>query len=333
MKKVNVINEIVKGKPLSISKEISEWISESDSNQEEYIRFKNLWALLQQGNKMDSKYIAKDFKIVRSKIDKKQKKYSLYSLLKYAALIFLAIMGGYFIATIKNNLPRLSHEITQNEIFVPNGNRSQIVLPDGSEVWLSNGSKIMYPDFFSGDTRIVKLEGEAYFKVTHDAEKPFIVNVGEQRIRVLGTEFSVVAYPNDNLLQVDLVTGKVQFEVKRGFEKYNSYVLNPLHSLVFDKTSGNLTSMEIPDSFYKYWMEGMYEFENEKLGSLAKKIERIYGVEIIFDDENMKNELKFTGAFFIDSNIYTIIETFKRASNTPFEYTINKNKIHLKYKK
>jgi transmembrane sensor len=326
----NIINEIIKGKSLVCSKELFIWVQQSDENQKEYIRYKNLWAMLQIGKKMDSKYIAKDYKLVKRQIHRIPQKIRFLNLVKYAAIIIISITCGNFI----NTLNTLQKKIAVNEISVPNGNRSLIVLPDGSNVWLTNGSKIIYPESFTGNTRNVKLEGEAYFKVSHNEERPFIVNLGEQRVKVLGTEFSIIAYPDDNIVQVDLVSGKVQLDINEegGFEKYKSYVLRPLHSIVLDKTSENLKNLEIPDSFYKYWQEGIYKFKEETFENLAKRIERIYGMEIIFESQNIR-EQKFTGAFFIDSNIYTIIETFKRASKTPFEYTIDKNQIYLKPKK
>lgn len=330
MKKKDLIDEITKRKVL-LSEELFDWIQRSGDNLYEYIRYKNLWAIIQQGKEMDAKYIAKDYKIVKQKINRHSGKFKFPNFLKYAAIIIIAITCGYFFNSLNILSPK---KVAVNEVLVPNGNRSLIILPDRSKVWLTNGSKIIYPESFSGNTRNVKLEGEAYFKVTHNMEKPFIVNIGEQRVKVLGTQFSIVAYPNDNTVQVDLVKGKVEFDINKGnnFETYKSIILNPLHSVVLDKTSGNLKNLRIPDSFYKYWQEGIYEFENETFEALAKKIERLYSVKVIFENQEIKKQ-KFTGAFFIDSNIYTIIETFKRASKTPFEYTIDKNQIYLKLKK
>ena len=326
MKRKNLIDEITKRKGLQFSDELFDWIQQSDDNLNEYIRYKNLWALLQHGKELDSKYIINDYKIVKQKIHRHSKKIKFLNPLKYAAIIIVAIMCGYYF----NTLNLLHKEVSVNEVFVPNGNRSLIVLPDGSKVWLTNGSKIIYPESFTGNTRNVKLEGEAFFKVTQNIKNPFIVNVGEQRVKVLGTEFAVIAYTKDNTVQVDLVSGKVEFDVKKeNSNTYKSYTLNPLHSLVFDKLSGNLKDLKIPGSFYKYWQEGIYEFKDETFEDLTKKIERLYSVEVIFENQNIRTQ-KFTGAFFIDSNIYTIIETFKRASKTPFDYTIDKNKIHIK---
>ena len=238
----------------------------------------------------------------------------------------VALIGGYFIHSLTIN-----EKMAMNEIYVPRGNRTSVVLPDGSKVWLTNNSKLIYPDNFKGKTRDVQLMGEAFFTVSHDAKKPFIVKLGEHRVKVLGTKFSVVAYPQDNTIQVDLVSGKVQMDIseRKGTNHYKSVVLKPLHSFVLNKTSGKLSRSKISVSFFKYWQEGVYQFEGETFVSLAKKIERIFGVEIIFENELIKNRT-FTGTFNIDDNIYTMMKVFRHATGKPFDFKVEGNKIYIK---
>ncbi len=326
MEKENLIGEIVRSESLIHSKELITWIKESDENRKEYIRYKNSWALLQRGREMDEKQINKDFTTIKAHIHKSKSRFHFQNFIKYAAIVVLAIIGGYFIHSLN-----LNQEITMNEIAVPNGNRTSIILPDGTKAWLTNGSKLIYPQHFNGKTRDVQLFGEAFFTVTHNAKKPFIVQLGKHRVKVLGTEFSVVSYPQDNTIQVDLISGKVQMDVQNGNEKgsYKSFILEPLHSLVLDKTSGKLNQSKIPDSFFKYWQDGVYQFQDESFVSLAVKIERIFGVEIIFEDEPIKNRT-FTGTFNINDNIYTMMEVFRRASSKPFNFRIERNKIYIK---
>ncbi len=326
MKKEEVIERIIKNESSHRFKELLSWIQESEKNRNEFIQYKNVWALLQRGKEMDKKYVEEDYKHVKARINKDKNKFVINKFIKYAAIIVVALISGYLL-----NTKTLPHNIAVNEISVPNGNRSLIVLPDGSKVWLTNGSKIIYPDHFTGKSRNVELQGEAFFTVSHDENKPFFVHLGKHRVKVLGTEFSVLAYPEDNIIQVDLVSGKVELDVKETNRagNYKSYSLNPLHSLVLDKTSGNLEHSEIPDSFYKYWQEGVFEFKNEPFENLAKKMERIYSVKIILED-SILNHSTFTGAFHIESNVYTIMETFKRASSTPFEYNIDNDHIYVK---
>lgn len=326
MDKEKVIEKISKRARLADSKDLLNWVGQSNENHKEYIRYKNLWALLQQGKEMDNKHIEEGLRNVKSKILKSNKSFVFKEVIKYAAVIMFALISGYFI-----QLLTLNKDIAMNEISVPKGNRTSIILPDGSEAWLTNGSKLIYPDNFKGKTRDVQLMGEAFFTIAHNAKKPFMVKLGEHRVKVLGTEFSVLAYPQDNTIQVDLVSGKVQMDVYngKGSENYKSVVLQPSHSLVLDKTSGKLSKSKIPDGFFKYWQEGIYRFKDESFISLAKKINRIFGVELIFEDEIIKNRT-FTGTFNIDDNIYTMMEVFKQASGEPFDFRVKRNKIYIK---
>ncbi|NQU53734.1 MAG: FecR family protein [Bacteroidetes bacterium] len=326
MDKEKVIEKISKGEKLTDSKELLNWVEQSEENKKEYIRYKNLWALLQRGKEMEPNQIKEGLQNVKSKIHKSNKSFFFNEVLKYAAIIVFALIGGYFIHSIT-----LNEEIAMNEISVPKGNRTSIILPDGSKAWLTNGSKLIYPDNFKGKTRDVQLMGEAFFTIAHNAKRPFIVKLGEHRVKVLGTEFSVVAYPQDNTIQVDLISGKVQMDVSdgTGSNNYKSAVLQPSHSLVLDKTSGKLSKSKIPDSFFKYWQEGMYQFKEESFVNLAKKIDRIFGVELIFEDEIIKKRT-FTGTFNIDDNIYTMMEVFRHASGEPFNFHVERNKIFIK---
>lgn len=326
MDKEKVIKKISKGEALTDSKELLGWVNQSEENQKTYIRYKNLWALLQRGKEMDAKYIEEGLRNVKSKINRSNKRFSFINVFKYAAIIVVVFIGGFMLNTLRFNT-----EISMNEIVVPKGNRSSVILPDGTKVWLSNDSKLTYPENFKGKSREVKLEGEAFFNVTHNEKKPFIVNVGENRIKVLGTEFSVIAYPGDETIQADLVAGKIQFDINTGIgtNNYKSFIIKPSHSLVYNKTTGKLYEKRIPDGFYDYWQKGTYRFKDEKFESLAKKIKRIYSVEIVFEDETLKERL-FTGTFNIDDNIYTLMEVFKRASRKEISYYRERDKIYIK---
>jgi ferric-dicitrate binding protein FerR (iron transport regulator) len=206
-----------------------------------------------------------------------------------------------------------------------------MILPDGSKVWLSNNSKIKYPTEFKGKTRELALTGEAYFEVSHNKEKPFIVNIGKNRIKVLGTKFSVSSYPEDNLVRADLISGKIQFDIYAGKDAFKSFLVKPMQGLVFDKTSRKLSESKIPDGFYDYWHKGIYQFQNETLKRLAVKIDRIYNTEIIFEDARLQNK-RFSGIISIDDNIFTFIEAIKSTSIDPIEYRYEKNKLYIKIK-
>lgn len=334
MEQEQIISRLVAGETLTTSRELREWVTQSEENRMEYVRLLNTLALLQEGREMDTQYINEGFLKVRARLKsygtlKTPAETRLLPLfLRYAAIVLLAILSGYF---LHNYLPRQESQAL-NEISVPRGNRSLVKLPDGSKVWLANGSRLFYPDRFHGKTRSVSLEGEAFFTVAKDDQKPFIVSIGDARVQVLGTEFSVVAYPGDNLTQIDLVSGSVRFDFPDNKGVYHTCLLDPLFSLVFDKSSGDLRKTPIVDSFYKYWQNGVFEFRNETFGTLAIKMERIYSVKISLEDSSLSHTT-FTGAFHIDSNVFTIMETFRRASSVPFEYIIDKDQIQIKHVK
>jgi ferric-dicitrate binding protein FerR (iron transport regulator) len=326
MNQEKLIESISKGKTIADSKELYDWVSQSEENEKQYIRHKNLWAILQRGNEMDSGSINRGYTQVKQSINKSNSKFFGTSILKYAAVIAVALLCGYLL----NSIPAKT-ELAINEIVVPKGNRMSVVLPDGTKVWLSNGTTLKYPEHFNEETREVELEGEGFFEVSHDKEHPFIVNVGENRIKVLGTKFAVVAYPEDNTIRAELVSGKIQFDIRQSDNSITSLEVKPQHSLVFVKTSGKIFEKRIPEGFYDYWQYGTYTFKDESLASLAQKIERIYNVEIIFESECLKQRL-FTGTFNIDDNIYTLMEVFKKASGKPFEYRQEKGQIYVKIK-
>lgn len=329
MEKEKLISYISSNQAINSYPDILEWINATAENKEEYIRYKNLWALMQHGNDMPDAKILEALSNVRKKNNRMKQPLWYFNFLKYAAIVAIALSVGYLIRTEDFN-----NVIAMNEVSVPKGNRTSITLPDGTKAWLNNGTKLTYPAEFNGKNREVKLVGEGYFEVSHDKAHPFIVKIGDNQIKVLGTKFAVTAYPNDKFIKTELVSGQIQFDVKEGNQtnKFHSYLVNPSQSLVFDKSSGKISESKIADGFYNYWIKGVYQFKDETFEELAKKIERIYNVEVTFKDASLKKTL-FSGIFKIDDNIYTLMEVFERATGEPFTYTHNGNHIYIELKK
>ena len=328
MNQEEILNEIISNKELIDSPLLLSWIQESKDNHDAFIAYKNRQALLQTGAEMSEQDILKDLRVVKKAFGK-SKSYSLKNtFLKYAVILALVIIGGYaYHLTSINPSP----QITMNEISVPKGSRSHILLPDGSEVVLINGSKVVYQSSFNKKMREVYLEGEAYFIIAHDRANPFKVHLGDHEIEVLGTEFLVTAYPQDELLKVDLVTGRVTMNVaksKHG-DFYDSYSLEPCENLVLNTTNRNVQVEKNKDDFYRFWKEGEYRFNKESFGSLAHKLERIYRLPIKFEDQALES-CEFTGAFYANSTIVSILDVFQKASSIPFEYKIINKVIYIK---
>ena len=328
MEQEEILNEIISNKELIDSPLLLAWIQESEDNRDAFIAYKNRHALLWTGAEMSEQDILKDLKVVKNATRKSRSHSIKRTFLKYAAILALVVIGGYvYQLTFINS----STQLSMSEVSVPEGSRSRILLNDGSEVILVNGSKVVYQSSVKNKTREVVLEGEAYFIVAHDKSNPFKVYVGEHEVEVLGTEFLVTAYPQDELLQVDLVTGKVKMNVATSThgDNYDSYLMEPYEKLLLNKSNRNVDVQKNQDDFYKFWKEGEYRFNKESFDSLARKLERIYRLSIKFKDQALES-CEFTGAFYANSTIVSILDVFQKASSIDFEYTIENNEVYIK---
>ncbi len=136
-------------------------------------------------------------------------------LTRVAAILLLPIIAFLFYTLSEKNIASINYAnmaVDSIEIIAPIGSRAVVQLSDGSEVHLNFGSKLKYPQFFAGETREVILEGEGFFNVAHNPEKPFIVKTKQINIKALGTAFNVMAYRNDDEIETTLVNGKVVLE-------------------------------------------------------------------------------------------------------------------------
>lgn len=313
-------------------KALIEWINSSATNKQVFSQIKDLWNHKQDQTNNSQAIVAFDKLINRIKFaevaqsnSRIQKiSFRINQFVKYAAIVFFILSFGYL------SYYYLNAEHAKDEfctILVPKGNKSEVVLPDGSKIWLNNNSKLTYPKKFNNSERKVELIGEAYFEIQRNANIPFIVQTSDVSIRVLGTKFNVCAYPNDKFIETTLISGKVTVQPNENPETES--ILKPGESLTFDKISNHTTINQVDTKFYTYWMKGEFVFKDEKFETLARRIERIYNVEITFEDQSLK-EKTYTGDFKVDDNIYTILEIFKRSTTEPIEYNTDRNKITIR---
>jgi ferric-dicitrate binding protein FerR (iron transport regulator) len=208
----------------------------------------------------------------------------------------------------------------------------KLVLPDSTSIWLNNETRFKYASNYGSGNRQVELSGEAYFDVRHDKKHPFVVRVGNQHIRVLGTKFSVNAYPDNRIIETSLISGSVIFGSNNKIDGKLDHLLEPGYSLYYDKVNNSISKSKIQSSFYSYWENGVYSFKDESLESLSVKIKRIFNVEVVFGDEFLKQKT-YTGTISINDNIFNFMEAIRRTSVEPIEYKFNKNIIYVKLKK
>ena len=206
-----------------------------------------------------------------------------------------------------------------NELVVPVGGECHVLLDDGTEVWLNADSKLKYPIAFSGESREVILSGEAYFDVKKDA-RPFVVSLECGDITVLGTSFGVSAYPGYPNYTT-LVKGSVRFTSLR----QEQVVLTPGEQAIVD-ISGTLEKRNVDVEEFVGWKDGMFIFKDKPLAEIMKILERWYGVNVIFQDERLK-ELEYTGSLARYDSINTFLQLLEKLKE--IRYEIKKNTIIL----
>ncbi|NQU88299.1 MAG: FecR family protein, partial [Mariniphaga sp.] len=166
-----------------------------------------------------------------------------------------------------------------------------IILPDGTIVTLNSDTKLFYPKQFEGNSREVKISGEAFFNVTPNPDKPFIINAGNTQIKVLGTSFNVYAYPGSQTVEVIVETGKVQVlnPTQTIQNTENEVFLDPGDKATFFKKEKVLTKNKNDDPNYNAWKTYNLVFEESKLSYVFQVLEKTYHVEIQTDDPEIEN--------------------------------------------
>ncbi|HAZ02577.1 MAG: hypothetical protein A2W90_07845 [Bacteroidetes bacterium GWF2_42_66] len=202
-----------------------------------------------------------------------------------------------------------SKKALQNTLVVPRGGEYSLVLSDGTQVCVNSMSKLVFPVHFTGNTREVSLEGEAYFKVQKDAKHPFVVNINGMQIKVLGTSFNVKAYQDEQNVYTTLVEGAVKISPLGPSDK--EWLLNPDQQAVFDKTSVGVEIRDVDASQYIQWALGKYVFTNQSLDEIMKTLSRWYDFTYSFRDESLK-AIRFEGGLNKYESIDPILDIISK---------------------
>jgi transmembrane sensor len=224
------------------------------------------------------------------------------------------------------NLVQENTPTSFNQMIVPFGKRSSLELSDGTKIWLNSGSKLVYAPVFNGDTREVFLEGEAYFEVAKNADKPFYVRTDAFKIKVIGTKFNVKAYKDENMYHTVLAEGKISMKVNdQLFSK--EVTLAPYEKSSFLRNSDSFQISKVDDvRKYTSWIHGYLEFDKENLTDVLKSISRYYNIPI---DIETINQLKIvSGKLDLKTEPDRILNGLARLSNTHF---IKKNGKYVFY--
>lgn len=212
--------------------------------------------------------------------------------MRYAAVVTLLVSVGYF--SFKGGQSDVESAFGDIVIEAPQGSRTQMMLPDGTKVWLNAGSRMSYSQGFGYAVRIVRLVGEGYFEVVHNEQLPFSVESDDVRVKVLGTKFNFRDYPTDAEATVALTEGSVAMNsVKYPAE---DRLLKPGQRAMVDKRTGQIHVEGYETSKATQWTNGRLTFDGEPLQEIVRTLERSYNVEIAIADNSLL-PLRFYGDF------------------------------------
>lgn len=203
-----------------------------------------------------------------------------------------------------------------NILTVPRGGEFFLTLADGTGVWLNSGTTLRYPVQFASGKREVELDGEAYFEVASDVQKPFQIITGEQVVEVTGTSLNISSYADEEMISTTLVTGRVH--VFLASDPAVSENLWPSHQSVFNKASKSLSQAKVNVDEHIAWKEGWFRFEDQDLSGMMKTLSRWYDVNVTFQDKSAM-DIKFTGSIRRYENFEEILEIIERTREVHFE--------------
>ena len=207
------------------------------------------------------------------------------------------------------------------EMANPMGMRSSIVLSDGTRVILNAGTTLSYPAAFVSNQREVKVNGEAFFEVSHDKDHPFIVSAENVKVKVLGTKFNVKAYKEDDHIEVTLTEGKVGVGL-RGH--HDMMYISPGQQALFNKMKQSFSKYEVNLDYYTSWKEGKFYFKSVTFLEIAKQLERRFNVHISVEPAKLQRTV-FSGDFVRGENLEQILRIITADKRT--DYTMRGDSI------
>lgn len=233
-----------------------------------------------------------------------------------AATIAL-LLSSYF---IYDNQFRIPEDIA---VAVEKGDKSKVILPDGSTVWLNATSQISYNTDFNLKNRTVKLDGEAFFDVKHDENNPFIVNLGQIEVKVLGTQFNVKYYEGEDSIDISLVEGKIDvYDTKKRLLAN----INPNQKLIYNKTNSKWNVQACDSQLDRLWTDNILKFENASIQEVVIKLERWYGVNINIEPSDKDFRIGLTIKSESLNETLQLIKTM-----IPIDYTISEEEVYMSF--
>lgn len=214
-----------------------------------------------------------------------------------------------------------------NTLKIPVGGEYLLTLSDGTKIWLNSQTTLRYPVSFNGTERNVYLEGEAFFEVAPNKQRPFnVVTSHNVKVEVLGTSFNVRAYKDEEKIETVLEEGKVKMS-----KDSESVILEPGTLAAYKEESGEFSTQTVNIELFTAWRNGNYVFENTNINDILNTLSRWYGIEISYADSEVKS-LVFSGSFKKYNKLENLLKAMEASGSIVFDITGNKIIVSSKKK-
>jgi len=273
---------------------LEKWLRQSDENQQIFDDYRKIWEL--QPTATDIKINTNAaWQKVENRIAADAPATSLSR--KIRPIFYLSAIAATVLLLLGVYLLLIDNQPNQIEFFANQNTSEPMILPDNSQVFLNNGSKVTFPEHFTGKMRNLALDGEAFFVVTPDPTKPFIVKVGDTEVKVLGTSFNIADRTGTNTIELAVLTGKVVFyPVSRPDDKI---ILSQGEMGTYDKIGGGMSKEPLKNQNFLAWRTKVLEFDQTPLTTVLVTLEKTYGITI-FSERNIA-DLRLTARFSNDT--------------------------------
>lgn len=265
-------------------------LNEQNGSKEEYNRLKNAWALLASEKEMPAYQVEELYLNFQRQLKSRRPSFNLIAAVKYAAIFILAvgISSLYFYYQNSSQIQKATASFN-TLVVAEDGQRSKVILPDSSVVWLNSGTRLSYNSNFGSTNREIRLVGQAFFQVTKNKLLPLVVSCSDLKVKVLGTTFDVNAYPGNENISVALQAGSV--ELLHSTNESFHYKLVPGEMAQFDTHSEKVVIYEANIDRITAWTDGILYFNDTQMKDVLIQLERKYNITIDVKNRNIYNSV------------------------------------------
>jgi len=322
----SIITKYLRGKSSADEQnELLHWVRKEE-HLGEFQQIKEEWKAEVVGEAVPSEFVG-DWKTIQNRMMEQlqqdiQRKQRTLNVFRYAAILLVMIAVPALVYIFSTD--RQTSPLVYTTVAADYGQISKVVLPDSTVIWVNSGSTIKYNNQFSASNRDIELIGEAFFKVHKNKDLPLVVTNEDLRVKVLGTEFSVMAYPEEKNIQVVLEKGKV--ELTTTSQANLKQEMKPGELVSFTKANKEMVLSTVNTGLFTSWKDGIINIYNLPLSELVIKLEKRYNQKFEVDNEIKNLPYTFTIKNEKLSNILSLMEKV-----APVDVVQSGNVIRLKY--